>query len=153
MFLSTEKEARNASAFFATGVQDGYEDTAYKSGDRLVYSNIRVNPGGQYNSTTGEYSCEKTGVYYFTYNIYGFRLKDSHRNNCASASLMKQGVKQAEVWSSNDNTGLIYITLSQSAVLQCNAGEKVWLESRYSNNYIRGFSDRTLFAGVLLYMI
>ena len=54
------------SAFFAQGLRIGYDDSAYDTGDRFVFLYTRVNPGGYYNSTSGEYSCEKTGVYYFT---------------------------------------------------------------------------------------
>ena len=152
MFLSTEKEARQASTFFARGVRDGYEDDAYKYQDRLVYTEIRVNPGGQYNKNTGEYRCEKTGVYYFTYSVYGYNIKNGSTHSLVSVGLMKDSVQQGEVKFSNDNTKRIYISLSQSLILQCNAGEKVWVESRWDNNYIYGDSDRNVFAGILLFM-
>ena len=117
-----------------------------------MYTQIRVNPGGQYNNITGEYRCEKTGVYYFTYTVYGIRIEDGSSHSLVYVGLMKDSVLQGEVWSSNDNTEYIYISLSQSLVLQCNAGQKVWVESRGSNNYINGYSYRNIFAGVLLFM-
>ena len=152
MFLSTEKEARQASAFFAAGVQNGWGDNAYKDGERFVYSDIRVNPGGQYNKTTGEYRCEKTGIYYFTYSVYGTRIEDGGSHSRIYVGLMKDSVWQGEVWFSNHNTEPIYSSLSQSLVLQCNAGEKVWVQCRGDNNYIEGDSGRNTFAGVLLFM-
>ena len=152
MFISTEKEARQASAFLAQDVRDGSGDNAYKSGERLVYSVIFMNPGGQYNKTTGEYSCEKSGVYYFTFSVYGVHIEDRASHSHVSASLMKDSVVQSEVFVSNDNTERIYITPSQSLVLQCNAGQKVWVESRWDKNYIHGNSYRNTFAGVLLFM-
>ena len=152
MFLSTEKQARKESAFFARDVPSGYGDDAYKSGDRLVYRDILMNPGGHYSKTTGEYSCKKSGVYYFTYTVYGYQIEDGYSHSQAAASLIKDGTEQSEVWVTNDNTENIDITLSQSLVLQCNAGQKVWLESPYGNNYIYGYSDNNMFAGVLLFM-
>ena len=141
-----------ASAFFAAGVRYGWGDDAYQSGDRLVYTEIRVNPGGQYNNTTEEYRCQKSGVYYFTYSIHRYRIEDEFTHYLVSVSLMKDSALQSEVAFSNDNIECIYITLSRSLVLQCNAGEKVWVESRWDKNYIYGFSTTNVFASVLLFM-
>ena len=152
MLLSTEKEARKITAFFAAGVQGGWGDNAYQKGDRLVYLNMHMNPGGCYSNTTGEYICEKSGVYYFTFSVYGYQIKDTQSHSKATGSLMKDGVKQSQVYFRNDNTEEIFITLSQSIVLECNAGEKVWVESPYDNNYIYGSSYRNVFAGFLLFM-
>ena len=137
ILLSIEKEARTTSAFFARGVKSCYGNSSYGAGDRLVYLNTRLNPGGHYNNVSGEYRCAKTGVYYFTYSTYGYQIEDGYKNNKATANLMKDGQVQGTVYVSNDNTEGIYITLSQSAVLQCNAGERVWVESRNYNNHIR----------------
>ena len=152
LFVSSEKEARQVSAFFAKGVESGYGDNAYKTGDRLVYLNTQLNPGEHYNKTTGEYSCEKSGVYYFTYTVHGWDIKDGPSHSLVSAGLMKQGVVQGKVYFSNYNTERIYITRSQSLVLQCDAGEKVWVESRYNNTQIGGYSNVNVFAGVLLFL-
>ena len=150
--LSTEKEAGEASAFLAAGVRHGYGDNTYQKGDRLVYLDIRVNPRGHYNKTTGEYKCQKSGVYYFTYSIYGYQIEDGYSHSRASARLMKDSVAQGEVYFSNDNTEPIYISLSQSLLLQCDAGEKVWVEGRWNFNSIRGTPELNVFAGFLLFM-
>ena len=152
MILSIETEARKASAFFARGVRDGYGSNAYQYGDRLVYLNIHVNPGQHYNNTTGEYSCEKSGIYFFTYSVYGYQIEEEPTHRRAAATLVKNSVMQGTVYISNTNTEPIYITLSESLVLQCNAGEKVWVESRTSNNDIYGDPERNIFAGALLVM-
>ena len=141
-----------ASAFIARDVRDGWGHSAYRNGDRLVYLSTHVNPGGHYNNVTGEYSCEKSGIYYFTYTVYGHQIEDGGDNSKVTASLMKQGAKQGQVYFSNYNTEHIFITLSQSLVLQCNAGEKVWVQSTANKNYILGYSYRNVFAGFLLFM-
>ena len=92
------------SAFFVSGVQSGNRDNAYQSGDRLVFLNTYVNPGGHYNNVTGEYSSEKTGIYYLTYSVYGVQIEDGATHSRASASLMKAGVEQGQVYFSNYNT-------------------------------------------------
>ena len=140
------------SAFFAYGLQDGIGDSAYQSGDRLVYLNNRLNPGGYYNNVTGEYSCNNTGMYYFTYTIYGCQIEDGPSHSRATASLMKQGVKQGTVYATNQNTESVCITLGQSLILQCYAGEKVWVQSPYDKSHIIGSTYRNVFAGVLLFM-
>ena len=111
-----------------------------------------MNRDGQYNTATGNYTCEKSGVYYFTYSIYGTRIQDGSGYSLATASLMKEGLEQCEAYVSNFNTESIFITLSQSLVLQCNAGEKVWVQSTWNNNFIAGKSDSNIFAGILLSM-
>ena len=111
-----------------------------------------MNPGGQYSNVTGEYTCEKSGLYYFTYTVFGYRIEDGASHAKVSVTLMKQGMRQGAVWVSNNNIEGMYITLSQSLVLQCHAGEKVWVQSRGNNNYINGYSERNLFAGVLMIM-
>ena len=150
MFLTLEKEAMKASLFFATSIQGGTEVSVYKRGDRLVYRNIHVNPGGLYSNTTGKYNCEKTGVYYFTYSICIVQAGWTY--SLATVTLMKQGVEQAAVSFSNYNTKRIDSTLSQSLVLKCNAGDRVWVESTHSNNFIMESSVKNVFAGVLLFM-
>ena len=152
IFLSIEKEARRLSTFFAAGVRDGYADNAYDSGERFVYIYTRVNPGGQYNTTTGEYTCEKTVVYSFTFSIHGYKIEDGPSHSKAIATLMKEGVLKGKVSVMNYNTESMHVTLSQSLVLQCNAGEKVWVESRSTNNNIYGYSNRNVFGGFLLFM-
>ena len=141
-----------ASTFFAAGLRSGYENSSYHVGDRLVYHSIKVNPGGQYNKTTGEYSCEKTGVYFFTYSVFGVHIDNEGIISKASACLTKQGARQGRIHFRNENTKSIYITLSQSLVLQCNAGEKVWVESVDDNNYIYGETFYNVFAGFLLFL-
>ena len=96
--ISIEKEVRRLSTFFATSLRIGYGDSAYQSGDRLVYRDILVNPGGHYNNTSGEYSCEKTGVYYFTYSIDGYRIQHGLAHSRATATLKKDGAGQGEVY-------------------------------------------------------
>ena len=152
VLLSTEQKARGMSAFVAAGVRDGSGNKAYQSGDRLLYLNTHVNPGGHYNNTSGEYSCGKTGVYYFTFSIYGYEIADGSSNSVASASLMKDSVLQGEVLASNKNKEHIYISLSQLLVVLCNAGEKVWVQSTHSNNFIHAHSNTNVFAGFLLSM-
>ena len=117
-----------------------------------MYLNTPVNPGDYYNNVTGKYTCEKSGVYYFTYTVYGYQIEDGADYSKATVTLMKQGVIQGTVFVSNDNSENMYITLSQSLVLQCNAGEKVWVQSRANNNNIHGYSARNVFAGFLLFM-
>ena len=152
LFFPTEKEARRASSFFAEGVRSGWGDIAYQEGDILKYNNTLVNPGGHYCETTGVYSCETSGIYYFIYSVYGWRIEDGSTHSRVSASLMKDSVKQSVVYFSNHNKKPIYITLSQSLVLQCNAGQKVWIESTHNNTYIHDYSYRNVFAGILLFI-
>ena len=91
-------------------------------------------------------------VAYFTYSVYRVKIEDGATHSRASASLMKAGVEQGQVYFSNYNTESIQLSLSQSLVLQCDAREKVWMESPYDNNYIDGYSTRNVFAGFLLFM-
>ena len=148
-FLSTEREFRTASTFLVVGIQNGYGTNPYQNGDRLVYLDARINPGGYYNNITGEYTCKTTGVYYFSYSIHGIDLMNGR---CVSASLMKQGIRQGQVFFTNSNTWDIHVSQSLSLVLQCDAGEKVWVQSGHNNNHVFGDYDVDVFAGFLLFM-
>ena len=141
------------SAFFASDIKAGQGDNTYQFGNRLIYKNSKFNPSGHYNSTTGEYSCPTSGIYLFAFSIFGYKIEAGKNSPRATASLMKEGVEHGKVFVNSYNAETLHITLSQSVVIQCNARDKVWVESRDNNNKIDGYSDFNVFTGVLLSII
>ena len=79
--------------------------------------------------------------------MYGRFLED---DGTAGARLMKQGVRQSEVYFHDTDGDQVFVTLSQSLVVQCNTGERVWVESPFDENFIENHHNKNTFSGVLL---
>ena len=132
--------------------RDQQQKSNYQNGDRLVYKIADLNPGGHYNSATGEYSCSASGLYYFTYSIYASKIEDGHSISRATIRLMKESVEQGNVFIVNENSEAIFTTLSQSVLIQCKAGEKVWVEAGADNTNIGSGPGPNVFVGIALYI-
>ena len=117
----------------------------------MIYQTPLLNPGGHYNSNTGEYTCPKTGVYMFFYSVYSVFVKRGDSYSVLSASLYVNSARVSRVFSRNDNSGWIYITLSHTDIVACQAGQRVWVQSDESGNFIYDYTDTNVFGGVLLY--
>ena len=140
---------RKTSAFLAMDTVPGYSSPR---SEKVVYIKSTFNPGGHYNSTTGEYKCGVSGIYYFTFSILVFQMERTQDRFIVKASLMKEGIIQGAVSFTNANTDSVFVTLSQSVLLECQAGEKVWVHSPAGDYYFYGSSDN-MFAGILLSVI
>ena len=91
-------------------------------------------------------------VFIISLSIDGYRIQKGSIRSKASATLKKNGSWQGQVYFTTSDTNLHYITMSQSVILQCNAGDKVWVESTTPNNFIYGYTNQNVFADVLLSM-
>ena len=151
--LVSEKEARVDSVFLARGLADGNNHRKiYNASERMIYRIAIINPGQHYNTSTGEYTCPVTGIYLFTYSVYGSRIKDGYAHSTVSASLYREGTWIRLGYFSNENSEDISITLSHSDIVQCSEGDRVWVQSSHNNNQIYGHFVYNIFSGLLLYM-
>ena len=151
MLCLIEKETRNDAVFVARGLyqSDSYYIT-YSTGERMIYRYAVINPGQHYNSSTGEYTCPVTGIYLFTYSVYGHAIKDGPTHSRAIASLYRKGAEINRIHFLNNNSEGINISLSGSDILQCSQGDRVWVQNYWGNNRIYGHSVYNMFSGVLL---
>ena len=150
VYVFLDKTAQfQSSSFYARGLHTGSEDDVYWSNEKLVYHTAMLNTGNHYNASTGEYTCPTTGVYVFTYSVFGFNIKQS--GILVAASLYQDGLEVSQVFHANHNSQNTYITLSQTDVVHCKGGQRVWVQSPHIYNRILGVSVRNMFGGVLLY--
>ena len=151
--IVSEKEVLKSSVFSAYGIHLYENQHVYISPrERIIYHHISTNPGGHYNTSTGEYTCPVSGVYFFQFSIYGYFIRDSTAA-VASAVLVKNGRILVELAMFNFGTEGIHNTMSNAMVLQCNAGEKVWVEGDHENNHLFNLNNLNWFSGFLISLL
>ena len=150
IFFFAENTAQSQSMFYARGLRSVVGDNAYNTGDRLIYQTPLHNPGNNYNSTSGEYTCPTTGVYLFVYSVHGHAIAPGA---CLTASLYRGVDFISKVYYANELTHRSYLTMSHTDIVYCSSGQKVWIQSDNIMNYIRSFPAQNIFGGVLLYTL
>ena len=110
----------------------------------------RINPGGHYSNSTGEYTCPKTGVYLFSFSIIGYEIKQGPLHSVASAQLYRDGDIVSAVLYQNFNWEETSLTISHTDIVACQSGQRVWLQSGFQKTSLGG-GFGTGFGGVLLY--
>ena len=121
------------------------------SGDRIIFINPTVNSGKHYNETCGEYTCPINGLYFFSFMV---------QSNAISSSLGKDGPYASLVYNSNliarakllnSNSESILAVLSGSAVINCEAGYKIWVQcTATSRLYSQSDYPGNVFSGFLI---
>ena len=149
LFVSDNQILKSA-VFSAYGIHR-YENRRVNmdGGQRIIYHYTTTNPGGHYSTSTGIYTCPVSGVYFFQFSIYGYFIRDVEAA-VASAALMKNGNHLAEVVMFNFASEGIHNTLSNAMVMQCNAGEIVWVRSVHDNTRLHNWPALNRFSGFLI---
>ncbi|KAL3858967.1 hypothetical protein ACJMK2_009212 [Sinanodonta woodiana] len=108
--------------------------------DRLDY-----NEGGVFDTTTGMFSCPASGTYFFTASIL------SYQGNYVETAIVLNGEEQAIIYAGNPPTSTKYDQGSNSAIVHCDVGQKVWVKLRENyGNAIYG-SHYSKFSGYMLW--
>ena len=118
--------------------------TPSSAGLALPFESVHTNVGGDFNLDSGRFTCEVSGIYLFTYNIL------THTGS-PFISLMKNDDKINSIIRTSET---FHDMMSNTAVLQLNTGDEVWLSCRYSGRKIYSDGDLyTTFSGVILHEI
>ncbi|XP_072048228.1 uncharacterized protein [Amphiura filiformis] len=118
--------------------------TPSSSGLALPFNVIHTNVGDDFDTTSGRFTCEIPGIYMFTYSIGTY-------TSGPLIYLMKNEVIINGMYRQDEN---LHDTVSNTAVLQLDAGEQVWLKCFYSGRQIYSDSNRyTTFSGVILHEV
>ena len=111
---------------------------------RVKFDRINVNDGGQYDGTTGQFTCSVEGVY-----LFNTVMTSGEQSGPCRVRLVKDGVavvemilKEQPATSKGVSTGMV--------VSQCQSGQKVYVET-YSCNTGQLVQARSHFSGVLLH--
>ncbi|XP_033017569.1 hibernation-associated plasma protein HP-25-like [Lacerta agilis] len=93
---------------------------SYPEPDQPIgFQNILYNEQQVFDESSGIFTCQIPGVYYCTYNLEG------HQNS--HMILARNGT---EVKASDQKTSDAYENLPQSAILQLEKGDRVWLDAK-----------------------
>ena len=137
------------SVFLARSVNSRIIPVTYNKGDKIKYNSILTNPGGHYNSNTGEYTCPQTGWYFFSFSVYANNVANGF-TAIGHAALCKGDNIIGDSYVFSNNQQGIYITVSQSLVVQCNKGENISIQSQHDNVKIYSYVEANIFSGFLI---
>uniref|UniRef100_A0A667XCD6 C1q and TNF related 9 n=1 Tax=Myripristis murdjan TaxID=586833 RepID=A0A667XCD6_9TELE len=107
--------------------------------DKIIY-----NEQNHYDPQTGRFTCSVAGAYFFTYHITVFSKN-------VKVALMKNGAK---IIHTTDNYQSSEDQAAGGAVLQLEAGDKVWLQvagGEFYNGLFADEDDDTTFSGFLIF--
>ncbi len=105
---------------------------------------VHTNVGDDFDAASGRFTCEIPGIYLFTYSIMT-------STSSTLVLLMKNDVRINSVYRQNEN---LYDMISNTAVLQLDVGDEVWLQCWHSGYQIYSDSDLyTTFSGVILHEV
>ncbi|XP_054843704.1 protein HP-25 homolog 1-like [Eublepharis macularius] len=106
-------------------------------GKPIAFHNITYNEQQHFDETSGVYTCQIPGIYFFGYNMEAFR--NSH------IMLFKKGTVVTESCQTSTDA---YESLSGSTILTLEKGDQVWLEVKQDFN---GVTHSSYFIGYLIF--
>nr|XP_014340792.1 PREDICTED: complement C1q and tumor necrosis factor-related protein 9A [Latimeria chalumnae] len=116
------------------------------SSTSIKFDKVFYNGQNHYSPTTGKFTCEYAGVYYFTYHITVFSKN-------VKVALVKNGLRMLHTTDSYQNNE---DQASGGTALQLQAGDQVWLQvvgGELFNGLFADSDDDTTFTGFLLFPI
>ncbi|XP_035694528.1 complement C1q tumor necrosis factor-related protein 3-like [Branchiostoma floridae] len=114
----------------------------------LTYDVILSNMGGDYNQETGKFVATVGGVYFFT-----FTGMTPYSGSNYFVHLMKNGAKMVGLYEQNGGTPQNQSS-SNSAILQLQPGDEVWVELDSYGRSLYSDDDRYLtFSGFLIHVV
>ncbi|XP_072037426.1 uncharacterized protein [Amphiura filiformis] len=140
--LSAFSVVRSTSQLSAFSVVRSTSFTPSSAGQALPFEQVHTNFGDDFDTASGQFTCETPGIYLFTYNIATYPsdplvclFKNDDKINC----VYRHTQSKMEV---STNT----------AILQLSPGERVWIWCRDSGKEIYSNAHQyTTFSGVLLH--
>ncbi|XP_058481458.1 complement C1q-like protein 2 [Solea solea] len=109
----------------------------------LIFKRIFSNVGNAYNHNTGIFTAPVNGLYFFSFNTYGYNT------HIVGAILVKNAVRQISTYDYPSTDGSD--SGSNTAVLQLAAGDKVHVELWDNSRVFDNMNGHTTFTGFLLF--
>ena len=115
-------------------------DAIYNKGDVVKFGATLSNFGECYNTNTSIFICPYDGIYMFNHivqadNDAGVRTRIMIRNREIGRTYSHEPLEKSSAF----------------AIVECESGEKVWVENVNDNHAIREGEQQTTFSGYLLY--
>ena len=149
LFILHTSLPQNALCCFVAGVQSAFTVTIPAAGltpNTLRFTHVVTNIGGDYNTSTGKFTCQYSGIYAFTLHILKFAGTDlvqcSIRKNQSTVVITHsnpQGPSEAG-----------YLSSTNSAVVHLARGDEVDVGGCTAFNTIYYKNTFTSFSGFLL---
>ncbi|XP_056286016.1 C1q-related factor-like [Pseudoliparis swirei] len=126
-------------AFFAglRNPQEGY--------DVLRFDDVVTNIGGNFEGSTGKFTCKIPGTYFFIYNV----LMRGGDGTSMWADLIKNGLVRASAIAQDQDQSYDYA--SNSAILHLDAGDEVFIKLDGGKAHGGNSNKYSTFSGFILY--
>ena len=109
---------------------------------------VFTNNGGHYDTTESVFTCPIYGTYFFIFNLYTGDIFDDKGTN---ARIMVGWVEHSVVWCLNRGPDTIWAQCGNSAIVQCDQGDRVYVSALSANSQVVGYNQRSTFSGFLLH--
>ena len=134
------------------GTGDESDEREYETGERIEFPVVVSNIGGYYNNDLHEFTCPVTGIYMFTVSVR------SGNGGTARLTIILGGTQVVSAHSDGRNEGpegsyTFYGHGSNIAVVECDQGQKVWVDCRQDARVFDNALWFTTFSGVLLHAV
>ncbi|XP_061580295.1 complement C1q-like protein 2 [Cololabis saira] len=133
----TEDEGKIAFYVGLKNPHEGYEV--------LRFDDVVTNVGNQYNPSTGKFTCQVSGIYYFTYHI----LMRGGDGTSMWADLCKNGQVRASAIAQDADQNYDYA--SNSVVLHLDLGDEIYVKLDGGKAHGGNNNKYSTFSGFLLY--
>ena len=142
-FLPTAQQPTQQVAF--TAYAD--DDRDYIAGQKVRFDGVRTNIGGHFdNSTT--FTCPVDGLYYFSFHVMSDYYDSGYPDS--KVSLMVGGTGVVSAWAHYYVDGDEFAQASNSALVQCSAGQDAYLETYEQCHVYSSLYDFSTFSGFLV---
>ena len=119
--------------------------TAYTEYDVVVFDLVTINFGGHYNADTSSFVCPYEGAYIVSVNIL------ASASSMADAGIMQNDLRVAKVYA-DDQSG-VYNQASNTAVVECQRGDVLWVQSGASTTLLYAANQHCTFTAFLLHRL
>nr|KAG5693588.1 hypothetical protein BaRGS_011713 [Batillaria attramentaria] len=138
--LRTQVKALEKSATFHARLTS---NSPVNTGDHIILTDVIINEGNVYNSSTGEFTAPYDGSYFFTATAVSAMYSNT-TDQFANVDLMVDGDIVTYIWTKSVN----YLeTGTCSYTTHLNKGQRVWLQADYHGIFR---APETSFSGFLL---
>lgn len=111
--------------------------------EQVIFNLTLSNLGNHYDTDNGVFLVPYTGVYLFTLSTYSSTTEDF------AAIYIKQNDKSIiNARNADDSRGT-----TNSALIECNAGDEIWLMATYDGNLHTATGKQNTFTGVLIRLL
>ena len=118
--------------------------TSTPTTNRIKFDQVRLNDGGHYDGTTGEFTCPVSGIYFFS-----MLMASPLSAGPCKAQLKQNSDVLTESWL-RENPVETHGTISGNRITRCGPGDAVFVEVTDCSDLTSIHPGLTKFSGVLL---